>query len=87
MTLYKATLFASAALITVQALVIDTPSVYSSDTGGGDGQPSWYHPSDHPAHALFRRQNGIPTDGHDYPAVGSSGMFHDTHVQIATFVL
>lgn len=91
MTLYKATLFASAALVAVQALVIDPPSVHSSDAGGGDGQPSWYHLFNHPVHSLFRRQNGIPTDGHDYPAVGSSGMFYNSntqpHVQITTFLI
>ncbi len=35
---------------------------------------SWYHPRDHPIHALFRRSN-IPTDGHFYPPVGSPGLF------------
>ncbi|KAF8505848.1 glycoside hydrolase/deacetylase [Russula emetica] len=34
---------------------------------------TWYHTRDHPVHALFRRSgSGIPTDGHNYPLVGSA---------------
>lgn len=34
---------------------------------------TWYHTRDHPVHALFRRSgNNIPTDGHNYPTVGSA---------------
>lgn len=32
---------------------------------------TWYHEESHPAHALFRRQSDISTDGADYPAVGT----------------
>jgi len=39
---------------------------------------TWYHTRDHPVHALFRRSN-IPTDGHDYPPVGSAGLFPFGH--------
>jgi chitin deacetylase len=40
----------------------------------------WYHTRDHPAHGLFRRSgNKIPTDGHDYPLVGSAGLFLIRH--------
>jgi chitin deacetylase len=36
---------------------------------------TWYHTRDHPVHALFRRSgNNIPTDGHNYPSVGSAGV-------------
>ena len=38
---------------------------------------TWYHPQDHPVHALFRRD--ILTDGHDYPSVGSQGLFLIRH--------
>lgn len=37
---------------------------------------TWYHDSDHPAHALFRRQSSNPTDGGNYAAVGSSGWYN-----------
>ncbi|KAH9965852.1 hypothetical protein BC827DRAFT_1125543 [Russula dissimulans] len=37
---------------------------------------NWFHSSDHPVHALFRRQSqnstNITTDGNSYPPVGSS---------------
>lgn len=72
MALPKTALFVSAVLVMVQAFVIDTPLVRSAKAGGGDNQPSWYQASDHPVHALFHRQNGIATDGHDYLTVGSS---------------
>lgn len=38
---------------------------------------TWFHPPDHPVHALFRRQNGtdLSTDGMNYPPVGSPSMF------------
>jgi chitin deacetylase len=36
---------------------------------------TWYHTRDHPVHALFLRDRGdIPTDGHNYPKVGSPGL-------------
>ena len=38
---------------------------------------TWYHARDHPVHALFRRD--IPTDGHVYPEVGSSGLLSIRH--------
>ena len=45
---------------------------------------TWYHTRDHPVHALFRRSgNNIPTDGHNYPPVGSAGLLlirHPLHV-------
>ena len=41
---------------------------------------TWYHTRDHPVHALFRRSgNNIPTDGHNYPSVGSAGLFFIWH--------
>lgn len=41
---------------------------------------TWYHTRDHPVHALFRRSgNNIPTDGHDYPPVGSAGLLLIRH--------
>ncbi len=41
---------------------------------------TWYHPRDHPLHALFRRSgDNIPTDGHYYPPVGSAGLFSIRH--------
>ncbi|KAJ6630408.1 hypothetical protein B0H10DRAFT_1774810 [Mycena sp. CBHHK59/15] len=35
---------------------------------------TWYHPSDHPVHALFKRDGS--TDGIQYAPVGSDGMLH-----------
>jgi len=58
------------ALPLVQAVIL--PSKRSEGhSGPGNLQGNWYHPEDHPAHRLFKRQSN-PTDGVTYSPVGSA---------------
>ena len=58
--------------------VVYAAVIPSYDTHARDNVPqrllpdSWYHPEDHPAHALFRRQAATPTQPSAFPEVGSS---------------
>lgn len=64
-------------LSAVSAAVIPSYDTHAHDQAHDDFPQRtlpdrWYQHEDHPAHALFRRQAGTPTQSSDFPEVGSS---------------
>jgi len=53
-----------------EAATLPGRSVIADHTSARSIGGKWYHESDHPAHALFKRQS-VPTDGVTYAAIGS----------------
>jgi hypothetical protein len=60
-------------LSVVSAAVIPPHDTHTHDNVPQGVLPDrWYHPEDHPAHALFRRQAPTPAQPSAFPEVGSS---------------
>jgi chitin deacetylase len=59
-------------LSVVSAAVIPSHDTDAHNYAPQDPLPNhWYHDDDHPAHALFRRQAGTPTQPSAFPQVGT----------------